>query len=279
MSNITNSLQPTPAASSFHLSSPSAHVRKVHEVSTNQRTGFSVELAVAFDPRWNRIPGIIVDGTTITVDPEKYFFRFETSTWRLCDWQIVTEELLNAEESMETAVEQLALDFVKTYGFSTSDAGQVLATAWDVYSYLFREEHLSGLGLPQVTADHLRMLREAATFMALNKVELDGHISNVGPCWFFPAATSVVFDLDDEEGRMLDEVYHGTWFNEYRRIESIKAHAALGGRLVHGCQSRPNQSGGACVPYGASMGIFRTELSSFRSEWISRVYACRTTAR
>lgn len=56
----------------------------------------------------------------------------------------------------------------------------------------------------------------------------NGHISNVGPCWFFPAATSVVFDLGDEEGGMLDEVYHGTWFNEYRRLESIKAHAALG---------------------------------------------------
>ena len=29
--------------------------------------------------------------------------------------------------------------------------------------------------------------------MALNKVELGGHISNVGPCWFFLAAASVVF--------------------------------------------------------------------------------------
>lgn len=57
--------------------------------------------------------------------------------------------------------------------------------------------------------------------------------------------------LDDATGAMLDEVYHSTWFNEYRRVESIKAHAALGGRLVHGCQSVPNQSGGACVPYGA----------------------------
>jgi hypothetical protein len=95
------------------------------------------------------------------------------------------------------------------------------------------------------------MLREAATLTALNKVELDGSISTVGPCWFFPAATSVVFDLDDQTGGMLDEVYHGTWFTEHRRIESIKAHVALGGRLVHGCQSVPNQSGGACVSYGS----------------------------
>ncbi|GLW98910.1 hypothetical protein [Microtetraspora sp. NBRC 16547] len=243
--------------------------------NTQTRTGFGVQLPVAFDPRWNRIPGITVNGTTITVEPETYFFRFETSTWLLCDWQIVSSELLTCEETTETTVEQLALDFVKTYGFSTSDAGLVLSTAWDVYSYLFRDEHLPALGLPQVTAEHLRMLREAATFMALNKVELDGHISNVGPCWFFPAATSVVFDLDEDEGGMLDEVYHGTWFNEYRRIESIKAHAALGGRLVHGCQSVPDQSGGACVPYGASMETFRAELAGFRQEWLAKVYACR----
>jgi hypothetical protein len=119
------------------------------------------------------------------------------------------------------------------------------------------------------------MLREAATLMALNKVELDGHISNVGPCWFFPAATSVVFDLDDEMGGMLDEVYHGGWFNEHRRIESIEAHAALGGRLVHGCQSVPDQSGGAVAPYGASMANFRNDLAAFKAGWIEQVYAHR----
>jgi hypothetical protein len=74
--------------------------------------------------------------------------------------------------------------------------------------------------------------------MALNKVELTGHIANVGPCWFFPVATSVVVNFPDEEARALDELYHGTWFNEYRRVESVLAHAALGGRLVHGCQAQ-----------------------------------------
>ncbi|GGO26818.1 hypothetical protein [Microbispora bryophytorum] len=180
-----------------------------------QLDAFAVELPVAFDPRWNRIPGITVDRATITVDPEKYFFRFENSTWLLCDWNLVASQLLGIEESAETAVEQLALEFVQEHGYSTSDAGRVLATAWEVYSYLFREEHLPTLGLPQITADHLRMLREAATFMALNKVELDGHISNVGPCWFFPAATSVVYELDEEDGGMLDEVYHGTGVDKH----------------------------------------------------------------
>lgn len=239
------------------------------------QTTIRTDLPEPFDHRWNRLPGITVDGTTVIIDPEQYFFRFESRTWLLCDWQTVADQLLDTHESDTTALEQLALDFVRRHAQPTSDAGQVLRTAWQVYAYLFRDEHLPSLDLPQVTADHLRMLREAATFMALNKVELDGHISNVGPCWFFPAATSVVFDLDDADGGMLDEVYHGTWFNEYRRLESIKAHAALGGRLVHGCQSVPNQSGGACVPYGASIDTFRTELTGFRREWLAKVYACR----
>ncbi|MEV0975181.1 hypothetical protein [Microtetraspora glauca] len=239
------------------------------------RSGFGVQLPVAFDPRWNRIPGISVNGTVIEVESERYFFRFETSTWLLCDWRIVTDELLTAEETSQTVVEQLALDVVKEYGFSTSDAGLVLSTAWDVYDYLFRDEHLPALGLPQVTAGHLRMLREVAAFMALNKVELDGHISNIGPCWFLPAVTSVVFDLEEGEAGMLDEALHGTWFHEYRRIESIRAHTALGGRLVHGRQLVPGHSGGACVPYGASMETFRAELTGLRQEWLAKVYSYR----
>ncbi|MGW6283849.1 hypothetical protein [Streptomyces sp. NPDC055107] len=245
---------------------------------TIDTTTITVELPHAFDPRWSRLPGIQVDGRRITIDPAEYFFRFESNTWLVADWELVKAQLLDVDETTESAVEQLALDFIKQHSESTSDAACVLATAYEVYAYLFREEHLAGLGLPQITAEHLRMLREAATFMALNKVELNGHISNVGPCWFFPAATSVVFDLDDETGGMLDEVYHGGWFNEHRRIESIKAHAALGGRLVHGCQSVPDQSGGVVAPYGASMANFRDDLAEFKAGWIEQVYAHRVPA-
>ncbi|MFD4531471.1 hypothetical protein ACFWNL_18955 [Kitasatospora sp. NPDC058397] len=237
----------------------------------------TVELPEAFDPRWNRLPGITVDGKKITLDPKKYFFRFEASSWLVIDWQTVQDGLLGVEETEEASVEQMALEFIKTHGHSTRDAGEVLAVAHQVYSYLFRDEHLATLGLPDVTAEHLKMLREAATFMALNKVELNGHISNVGPCWFFPSATGVVFDLSEEEGQMLDEVYHGGWFNEHRRIEGIKAHAALGGRLVHGCQSVPDQSGGVVAPYGASMARFREELAGMKTEWIEQVDSYRVT--
>lgn len=244
-------------------------------MTTIDTTTIAVELPKAFDPRWSRLPGIQVDGMRISIDPAQYFFRFESHSWLVADWELVHSQLLEVEESTESTVEQLALDFIKAHAESTSDAARVLATGYEVYAYLFREEHLASLGLPQITADHLRMLREAATLMALNKVELDGHISNVGPCWFFPAATSVVFDLDDETGGMLDEVYHGGWFNEHRRIEAIKAHAALGGRLVHGCQSVPDQSGGVVAPYGASMAAFRDDLAQFKAGWIDQVYAHR----
>ncbi|MEU3985721.1 hypothetical protein AB0F77_37630 [Streptomyces sp. NPDC026672] len=244
-------------------------------MTTINTAAIAVVLPEAFDERWSRLPGVQVDDRRITIDPAEYFFRFESSTWLVADWELVESQLLDVEETAESTVEQLALEFIRTHTAPTSDAAQVLATAYEVYSYLFRDEHLAGLGLPRITAAHLRMLREAATLMALNKVELDGRISNVGPCWFFPAATSVVFDLDDEMGAMLDEVYHGGWFNEHRRIESIKAHAALGGRLVHGCQSVPDQSGGVVAPYGASMPAFRDDLAAFKADWIEQVYAQR----
>ncbi|WP_326649476.1 MULTISPECIES: hypothetical protein [unclassified Streptomyces] len=237
--------------------------------TTATTTAITVALPEAFDERWSRLPGIQVEGRRITIDPAEYFFRFESNTWLVADWELVKSQLLEADETTESAVEQLALDFIKAHATSTSDAARVLATAYEVYAYLFR--------VPQITASHLRMLREAATLMALNKVELDGHISNVGPCWFFPAATSVVFDLDDETGGMLDEVYHGGWFNEHRRIEAIKAHSALGGRLVHGCQSVPDQSGGVVAPYGASMAKFRDDLAQFKAGWIEQVYAHRVS--
>ncbi|TDC22866.1 hypothetical protein E1265_14440 [Streptomyces sp. 8K308] len=237
-----------------------------------------VELPQAFDPRWSRLPGITVEDRRLTITPSEYFFRFDSASWLVCDWSLVRDRLLDVDETAEAALEQTALEFIRTHGRSTTDAAEVLSIAFEVYSYLFRDALLPVGGLERIGPGELRMLREAATLMALNKVEPDGAISNVGPCWFFPAATSVVFDLDEVTGGMLDEVYHSTWFNESRRVESIKAHAALGGRLVHGCQSVPDQSGGACLPYGAPVETFRTSLRAFRDEWLAAVYACRTSA-
>lgn len=244
-------------------------------MSIMEATTISVELPVEFDERWNRMAGITVEGRQIIVNPDEYFLRFDSNTWRLCDWDRVAAELLGVTETSEKALDQTVLEFIHRHSYSTTDAAKVLATAWQVNSYMFREEHLDGLGIDGFTADHLRMLREVGTFMALNKVEDDGTISNVGPCWMFPAATTVVFDLADKEAEMIDEVYHGTWFNETRRLEALKANAALGGRLVHGCQSVPSQSGGAIVPFGAPIEKFTGELKRFRGDWLERVYSMR----
>ncbi|MBA9008000.1 MULTISPECIES: hypothetical protein [Thermomonospora] len=238
----------------------------------------SVELPEAFDPRWNRIPGITVDGHRVTLDPGAYFFKFTDHTWLVIPWEQVARDMLGAVETPDKSLEQIALEYIRANATPTGDAATVLATGYEVYRYVFREEHLADLGMPQITPGHLTMLRQAGTFMALNKVELTGEISNIGPAWFFNSTTRAVFDLTDEQGDMLDELYHGGWFNETRRLELVRAHTALGGRLVHGCQSVPDQTGGAVVPYGAPLGAFRAELARMKDGWIAAVEACRVTA-
>ncbi|MER6808798.1 hypothetical protein ABT299_05925 [Spirillospora sp. NPDC000708] len=90
------------------------------------------------------------------------------------------------------------------------------------------------------------------TMMALNRVEMSGEITNVGPAWMFGEAAKVVFGLTTAEAEMIDELYRGSWFNEPRRVEQVKAHVALGGRLVHGCRSgvEVDMAGGCVAPFG-----------------------------
>jgi hypothetical protein len=231
-----------------------------------------------FHDGWNRFEGVTVTGHTITIHPPTYFFRYENQnpTWLLCDWDGVKRDLLGVQETAEAALEQIVLDYINAHGRSTGDPAEVLGTAWQVYSYLFRDEHLADPAIASmgITHGHLRMLTEMGTMMALNRVELTGEITNVGPAWMFAEACKVVYGITGREAEVIDEAYHGTWFNESRRIEQIKAHAALGGRLVHGCQSQANMAGGCTVAYGTDIDRFRRELSGFREEWISRVRAC-----
>lgn len=234
------------------------------------------ELPEAFHPGWNRIDGVAVEDETIIIDPAAYFFRYENPSWIVCDWDGVKAALLGARETEETTVEQMALDYVRTHGRTTTDPAEVLAVAWQATAYIFRDEHLDEPGLLAlgVRTEHLRMLREVGTVMALNRVEQDGSVSNVGPAWMFPIACKVIYGLDHEEARLVDELYHGTWFDEARRVEATKANAALGGRLVHGCQSQIDMRGGAIVPFGVDLGEFRRELRQFGDDWIQRVEAC-----
>lgn len=230
----------------------------------------SATLPAPFDPRWSRVLGLEVVGSTVMIGPD-FWFRLENSSWLVCDWSAVRDDLLPVTETGDRALEQIVLDYIHAHGRTTTDPAEVLATAWHVYAYLFRDDLLPVAGLEAIGPAELKMLREAATLMALNKVEMDGHISNIAPTWFFGAVIPRVFDLDQQAGQLIDEVYHGTWFNEGRRVESVKAHAALGGRLVHGCQSSPNLSGGAVAPYGTNIPAFRDELAAMRPEWLGAI--------
>ena len=194
---------------------------------------FSVEMSEPFTPTWNRLPGITVNGTTVTVEPDRYFVRRSTApVWMLVDWDLVTERLLSEDETEEAAVEQQTLEFVRAYGQRTSEPADVLRTADRVYHHLFSAERLDDPDLSDVTDDDLRILRESATLAALNRVELSGEIADIGPAWFFPATARVVYDLDADGAERVDDLYHGGFFNEYRRVEAVKAHAALGFSLA-----------------------------------------------
>ncbi|GIG62953.1 hypothetical protein Lfu02_73250 [Longispora fulva] len=229
-----------------------------------------VEMPIAFTAGWNQVAGVSVTGNLLAINPGEFFFRYTNPSWLLCDWGRVAAELLPAVESDEITIEQMVCDFVKANGRTSTDPAEVLATAHSVYAHMYRPEHLDNPELDFATPKTLTMLRELGTLMALNRVEMDGTISNASPAWMLCATARVVYDLDESEAQVLDELYHGTWFNESRRRESVLAHAALGGRLVHGCQGTPNMSGGCVVPFGADIDRFRKELSAMRGPWIER---------
>lgn len=234
--------------------------------STHER--IIVTLPGPITPQWSRMNGLMVEDRTITMDTSEFFFRYENPSWILCDWEDVKRDLLDAVEQPDTTIEQMVCDYVREHGRTTSDPAEVLTTAWQVYSHIFREELLEDPELDFVPEAAPKMLREASIFMALNRVELDGHISNASLAWMLCVAMETVYDLSSETATVIDELYHGTWFNEGRRRDSLLAHAALGGRLVHGCQGAANQSGGVVVQFGTNMERFRTELSAMRIPWI-----------
>lgn len=231
------------------------------------------ELGNPLSPGWNRIPGIQVNGTSVRIEPAEFFFEYREPHWLLCDWDEVQLELLGRVETSSATYEQRVSDFVTARGCRTEDGGEVLRVADRVYAHLFRAGQLDDPGVRALGVDesHLDILREMGTVMALNRVELDGQLSVVSPAWFFPVCSKKVFDLDDRTTELIDELYHGTFFNEKRRIESVLAHAALGGRLVHGCQSVPDMAGGCVVAYGTDIDAFHANLRHLKQKWIEEI--------
>lgn len=230
----------------------------------------------AWSEGWGKVPGVEVNGQHISIDPEQYFFRYENPSWVIVPWEMVKKDLLTVEETTERTLEQIVLDYVNAHGRETTDPTEILETASHVYSVVFHDRWVNAdpeLKATGVQPAHLKMLREMATVMALNRVDEFGHPCNVGPAWFFPVLCQKVYGLSSDEAEFVDDLYHGSFYNEERRVLSVRAHAALGGRLVHGCQSSPCMSGGAIVPYGASIEAFMRELGTFKNEWMNRIRA------
>jgi hypothetical protein len=86
---------------------------------------------------------------------------------------------------------------------------------------------------------------------------------NVGPCWFFPAATSVVFDLDESQGEMLDEMYHSTWFNQGAASSpSRRTPRSAAGWCTAASQCPTSPAARACPTARRSIGSAMTSVSS-----------------
>src|ERR1700755_3096708 len=66
-----------------------------------------------FTPTWNRIPGIEVYGSRVSIDPDAYFYRYSAEpTWLLVDWDLVVDRLLGSEETQAGGVGQEGLGVV-----------------------------------------------------------------------------------------------------------------------------------------------------------------------
>lgn len=231
----------------------------------------AIRAEIPLSEGWNKIDGFSVENGAVIIDPVQYFFRYETPEWLICDWASVQADLLPLQENEDQALEQTVLNYIREHGRPTTRLDELLETAWQVNSFIFRDEYAGQPDLAHLNPAYFGMLREMGTVMAMNRVLNSGHIANIGPAWFFGIAAEHVFGLSSTEGEELDDLYHGTFFNESRRVEALKANAALGGRLVHGCHSSPNMSGGCIVPFGADLDLFMKDLHAFRGEWIDRI--------
>jgi hypothetical protein len=108
--------------------------------------------------------------------------------------------------------------------------------------------------------------------MAADRVEDTGAIIDVNPAWRFGIAAKVGHGLTTADAETVNDLYHGGWFNEPRRIEQVLPHAALGGRLIHGCQSSTEitMADGAVASPGADIYRFRADVAHFRDAWVAK---------
>jgi hypothetical protein len=223
-----------------------------------------VRTASAFHHGWNRIPGIRVDGDDLEITLE-YFIRREDVLWDYVPWEVVQAYWGEIGESEDFALEQSALAFIRRHKISTDRLETVLENAEKVYSFLFDSTRLAAHeDLRSVSDADLRVLRESSTLCAINRVNTAGRITTIGPAWYFAQCARVVYGLDAAAEARVDELFHGGFFNGPRLRDQVRAHTALAGKLVHGCQGSGHGSGGCVVAYGTDLDVMQSELLALR---------------
>ena len=232
-----------------------------------------IRAPIAIDPRWSRVDGLTATSSEVTIEPEQFFYSFNRPSWTIVDWSDLREDWGNLRETPERSLEQVCLEYIKAHGKETRDPAEVLATAWEVYSFLFDAEAMDCNSDPELNALYLKALRETSILMALNAVSLNGELVNVSVAWFLPLCAQKIYDLTDDQAREVDELYHSGWFYEERRNDFLRAHIALGGRLIHGCSSSADMKGGVVAPYGVDVSAFMRELDAVTDACVAKIAA------
>ena len=215
-----------------------------------------------FHPGWSKVRGIRVGGDLIEIEPDIYFERLESVEWQYVPWELVRQSFDILVESPAVTLEQRCLEFVRRHVVHTTDPLVVLENAEKVFTYLYDRKHIDGFaGLDFVTDLDLRVLRESSILSALNQVDMEGHITNIGPAWYFAQCATLVYDLSIQDENRVDELFHGGFFNGPRLRDQLRAHCALAGRLVHGCGSgNGSHLGGCVVAFGTNVEAMQLEL-------------------
>jgi hypothetical protein len=229
---------------------------------------FSPEMP--FHEGWNKVNGLSTLNGNLAINTEQYFERLEDPSWTFVPWDKVMEAWDSLEESNTSALEQTCLNFISQNSEVTFDPAVALGNAERVYSFLFNEERIrKHEDLHRVTPEMLRVLRESSILCALNKVNASGHICNIGPAWYFAQCSELVYSLSASEASQVDELFHGEFFNGPRLRDQVRAHVALGGKLVHGCHGSGHGSGGCVVSYGTDINQMQNELLALRPHFLA----------
>jgi hypothetical protein len=55
------------------------------------RCAITVELEEPLSPGWEKVPGVTLDRSRVTIDPDKYFHRYESPVWKITDLDVACQ--------------------------------------------------------------------------------------------------------------------------------------------------------------------------------------------